>query len=665
MQKIFSFNKHHCFKNLFRSASFIVTIVGLLAVGLPQFSSGQDKKLWLVGGQNLNNTRNAESEKKITPQNAHNLAVKWAFTTQGDVSATPTVDESGVYFPDWKGNLYKVNPQTGAAMWSHNLSFYTGINGHFARMSPAIAGNRLVIGTQLNFGYPATFNGAHVIAINKNTGALLWKTTVESFPFAIITQSPVVDGNFVYVGVASLEEGVAADPNYPCCSFRGSMVCLNLTTGSIVWKTYMTPGGKGFSGCSVWGSSPVVDKKRNTVYVTTGNNYKVPQAVLDCAGSGGTAAQIRACVMTIDGSAQNYFDAFVALDATTGAVKWANSVIPFDAWTVACFYGGPNCPDNAGPDYDFGQGPALFQVGKGNQKRDLLGAGQKSGIYWALNPDNGAIVWQNQVGPGSTLGGLQWGSAVDGDRIYTAVSNYYYIPHLMTTGPGSGNTVKGGFWAGLDAETGNRLWEVAGTKAPAVGPFPTGAIASNQGMVSVANGVVFGGAMDATGTMYAFDAVSGAKLWSFESGGSVNSGASIVDGTVYWGSGYSNFGIGTPNNKLYAFSIPENQNQHNKYLATSEAVQVGKTLVPDGNWVSVSPNPFQNSNLMLTVKGETKKQVVWYLVNAQGAVVSTGKFEAVSDNHKQDLQLGVIAPGSYMLKVESTTKRETLKLVRQ
>src|SRR5215216_5648690 len=127
---------------------------------------GQDKKLWLIAGQNLNNTRSADKENKITPQNAGSLEVKWAFTTGGDVSATPTVDEDAVYFPDWAGNLYKVNAETGVAIWGHPISFYTGVTGDFARASPAIDGNKLIIGTQLRRSIPGTLDGAHILAIN-------------------------------------------------------------------------------------------------------------------------------------------------------------------------------------------------------------------------------------------------------------------------------------------------------------------------------------------------------------------------------------------------------------------------------------------------------------------------------------------------------------------
>jgi polyvinyl alcohol dehydrogenase (cytochrome) len=56
--------------------------------------------------------------------------------------------------------------------------------------------------------------------------------------------------------------------------------------------------------------------------------------------------------------------------------------------------------------------------------------------------------------------------------------------------------------------------------------------------------------------MYAINAATGQVLWSFASGGSCLSGAAISNGMVFWGSGHSNFGFGTPNNKLYAFGLP-------------------------------------------------------------------------------------------------------------
>ena len=482
--------------------------------------------------------------------------MKWQFTTAGDVSATPSVDQTAVYFPDWGGKLHALNRETGAVIWSKSISEYTGVADSVCRATPAISGNALIIGTQLD----SSRLGAFVLAIDKRTGALLWSTKVHDHPSAIITQSAVVHDGRIYVGVASAEEAFATDPAYACCSFRGSMLSLDLADGRILWKTDMTPDGKGFSGVAVWGSTPVIDPSRNSVFIATGNNYTVPQAILDCVDAGGNAQQIHDCVMSVDGSAENYFDAVMALDLDTGAIKWVNTVIPFDAWTVGCiFEPNVNCPDPAGPDYDFGQGPALFTLtSKRSGKRQLLGAGQKAGIYWTFNPDTGENVWDTQVGPGSTLGGLEWGSAVADNRIYTAVANSTFAPVTFTVGPQAGRTVKGGFWSALDAATGKILWQVAGNEPPAIpnDTTPPDAIAINTGPVSTANGVVFAGALDAIGTMYALDAATGNILWTFQSGGSVNSSPAIVDGVVYWGSGYKKIS-GTPNNKFYAFEVKE------------------------------------------------------------------------------------------------------------
>ncbi len=87
-------------------------------------------------------------------------------------------------------------------------------------------------------------------------------------------------GNRVYVGTSSLEESFAAFiPGYDCCSFRGQMAALDLTTGAIVWQVRTAP--EGFPGNAVWGSSPAIDPKRGQLYIATGNNYDAPPETLD------------------------------------------------------------------------------------------------------------------------------------------------------------------------------------------------------------------------------------------------------------------------------------------------------------------------------------------------------------------------------------------------
>ena len=517
-----------------RRTLLMVALAGACQLGsAARADGGGDDSNWVTAGQNLKNTRNQAQEHRLGPANASGLKPKWVFTTGGDVSATPAVDEKYVYFPDKAGNLFKLDRRTGAQVWAHKIDEYSGLTGDFARATPAISGNKLIIGDQAS----AIGGGARVFAVDKGTGKLLWVTKVEDHPSAVVTQSAVVYDGKVFVGVSSVEELVAAvQPGYQCCSFRGSMTALDLKTGALLWKTYTVPNLPGFSGGAIWGSTPVIDPGRNSVYVNTGNNYTVPHAILDCA----TATDVKACIDAVPGSSDNHFDSMLSLDLRTGRVRWATPMIPFDSFTVACVFSVPgnedNCSDPRGPDYDFGQGSMLYRAGG----RDLLAAGQKSGVMWALDPSNGHVVWHTQVGPGGSLGGLQWGSATDGKRIYAAVSNNYGLPN------GVGGTA--GTWAALDPATGAILWQTAGT--PAV-------TTSNQGPVSVANGVVYAGTIDKAGTMYALDAASGKTLWTFASGGSVVAGAAIVNGTVYWGSGYGVQGIGLQsNNKFYAFTAP-------------------------------------------------------------------------------------------------------------
>src|ERR1044071_4600159 len=135
--------------------------VMILLVSSPVFAAGGG--LWLTAGHDLRNTRYQNTESIISVANVANLAVKWQFTTGSDVSATPAVDDTAIYVPDWAGNLYALDRNTGAMLWSHQISEYTGVVGDYARTTPAIAGNTLIFGDQGGkFGA-----GARVMAVNK------------------------------------------------------------------------------------------------------------------------------------------------------------------------------------------------------------------------------------------------------------------------------------------------------------------------------------------------------------------------------------------------------------------------------------------------------------------------------------------------------------------
>ena len=520
-------------KQSFAAPALVAAMTGILL--MPAVATASQGSEWTSAGGNRQNTRYQQAEHTLSVANVNGLTPKWVLQTGGDVSATPAVDADTVYVPDWAGNLYAVDKLTGAVRWTVSIATATGVPGDKARATPAVTEDKVIIGTQGPFG-----GGGKILAFNKSTGQLIWSTQADSHLAAIITQSATVFDGRVYVGVASVEEALAATvPGYQL-SFRGSMLALDLETGAILWKTYTAP--QGYTGNAVWGSSPAIDTKRGQVYIATGNNYSVPQEVLDCVSNAGSDPDSQSACLSSD----DHFDSVLALNMNTGAILWATHAIPYDAWTLDCipFLGdGDLCPDPAGPGYDFAQAPALFRIKFAMGKPfDVVGAGQKSGQYWVLDADTGSVLWVTQAGPGGTTGGLQWGSAVDGQRIYTANANSNAVPWMLP----DGSITTDGVWSAMDTRTGELLWQVT----------PSGG-GSTSGPVTTANGVVFGCSLDPQGHMYALNGATGAVLWSFASSGSCLSGAAISDGMLFWGSGYSNFGLGTSNDKLFAFGLPD------------------------------------------------------------------------------------------------------------
>jgi polyvinyl alcohol dehydrogenase (cytochrome) len=472
---------------------------------------------WPVGGHDLANTRSNPFERTITPSNAARLAVRWSVATLGEVSATPAVVGGAVYFPDWAGFFTKVDARTGRVIWSRRVSDYTGVAGDISRTSPAVSHGLAYIGDQGG----ALGAGARLIAVDAETGERAWSRVVDDHPAAVLTQSPMVYGGVVYEGVSSQEEAAAGTAGYQCCTFRGSLNALDAASGRPLWKTSTVPdnGGApgGYSGGAVWGGTPAIDPARHRIYITTGNNYEVPRSAKDCQEAGGTAAE---CL-----SPDDHINSILALDLRTGAIQWAAGPRRFDDWNGGCIPGFPpdNCPNSPGPDFDFGEGPHLFTMHAGGRTRQVVGAGQKSGEYWAVDAATGEVLWSAAAGPGGFNGGIQWGSATDGKRVYLAQADSARLPYTLP----NGQTITSGSFAALDPATGRIRWQIAD---------PTGA--GDTAAVTTANGVVYAGSL--SGRMFALDAATGAILWQFQGQGASAAGPAVVDGTVYWGNGYSN-----------------------------------------------------------------------------------------------------------------------------
>jgi polyvinyl alcohol dehydrogenase (cytochrome) len=292
------------------------------------------------------------------------------------------------------------------------------------------------------------------------------------------------------------------------------------------------------------------------VYGTFGQPYTEPDSVKNCHGNG----FIESCEQP-----GSYLKSIVAFDVKTGQPQWSYRVQGHDPWLRACGNQPVSvtwcAPESDGEKWDIGgSGANVMRLRMDGHWRDVVGVGGKSGVYVLLDANTGEFIWNTLIGPGGDQGGMEWGTAFDGERIYASITNHHHIPYKLTeNGVLSNITVTGGSWAALDPITGNILWQTADPQMETL-PGVSGMVGVwDLAPITVANGVVYASSMAKLKNqdqMFALDAATGAILWQFGAGSSVNSGPAVANGVVYWGSGYSRSGVeGSGNNKLYAFSI--------------------------------------------------------------------------------------------------------------
>lgn len=464
------------------------------------------------------------------------MELKWAFGFQGDAIAfaAPTVVDGTLFVGSASGVVHAMDAVTGCAYWVYRA---TGSVRSAILAAGTGTSRMLLFGDQAGWFH----------ALDANTGALRWKRLIDEHAAVRLTGSPVVHGEVVYVPAASAEEAFAANPNYGCCTFRGSVTALHVRDGETVWKTYMVePPAKtgvtragtdtfGPSGAGIW-AAPTVDEKRGVLYVATGDNYSHPASATS--------------------------DAVVALDLASGRIVWSKQATLNDVYNVACAFRGANCPTDSGPDHDFGASAMLVTTAAG---KSVLVAGQKSGVVYALDPDQeGKILWQTRVGKGGALGGVQWGMASDGRNVYAAVADPVRRGGTTFQGNAQFDPSEGGGLTALRIEDGTKVWFAAGS--PCTPPRP-GCSPAQSGALSVIEGAVLSGSMD--GHLRAFSMEDGRILWDVDTvkrydtvngvqaaGGSLDgAGPVIAGGRVYVNSGYPRFG-GVPGNVLLVFGVP-------------------------------------------------------------------------------------------------------------
>jgi polyvinyl alcohol dehydrogenase (cytochrome) len=494
--------------------------------------AGSPKVAWNGWSPSSGNTRYQPGDAAgVTLDQVRRLKLKWAYGFDHDIVAfaQPSVLDRYLFVGSASGMIQALSTDSGCVHWTYQAS--APVRAAIL-VVPIGDGHAILFGDQYGWFY----------SLDAETGGLLWKKRVEPNESVRLTAAPVAYQGSVFVGVASWEEGRTSNPDYPCCTFRGAVAALRIKDGSQVWKTYTirerprqsAKNQWGPSGASVWGA-PTIDAKRGLLYVTTGDNFSEP--------------------------ASNMSDAVVALELATGRIVWSRQTTPGDVWNSSCNQKN-NCP---GPDHDYGSSVLLEKDGNG---RELLLAGQKSGMVYALDPDNkGKVVWQIRVAKGGVNGGVQWGMASDGQKLYAASSDVVRLPGSnadpLDPRPRPLDPTQGGGLTALRIGTGEKVWY---TPPVACGQRP-GCSPAQSAAVTAIPGVVFSGSLD--GHLRAYSAEEGRVLWDFDTvreyqtvngvpgtGGSLNGpGPVVVGGMVFVNSGYGRAGI--PGNVLLAFAPEE------------------------------------------------------------------------------------------------------------
>jgi len=510
---------------------------------------------WATLGVSTNSSR-FQRHPELSVSDIPKLKLKWAFTMQG--GGQPMVVGDWLFMTNRGGKFFALDAKSGCVHWS--------LSGAGSRTTPS------VIRSNVSPSGWATFigtNGRVIRAIDAQTGKDIWRSEpLEAHPAALLTGTPIAYGDRLFVPMSSLEEVTGAQESYPCCSFRGSLSALDIKTGKVLWKTYtitepLKPTRKnakgtqlqGPAGAAIW-ASPTIDEKRKLIYVVTGDSY--------------TDADTKGA------------DAVMAVEMETGKVRWSHQVTEADNFTLACGAGpmrNSSCPENEGPDVDFGASPILFKLNNG---RDVVVAGQKSGVVYGFDTDNGKMIWKTAVGSGSALGGIEWGIGAD-DR-------YVFVPNADTVllideilkrrgeplFMGVDLPAKPGLSA-LDPATGKVTWHVPAPIAPCKYANPARerargeCVRAQSAAPAVIPGAVFSGTVD--GWMRAYDSSTGKIIWAYSTtaqtydtvngikgqpgGGIDGMGPTIAHGMVYFMSGFNGASStgSNGNNVLLAFSV--------------------------------------------------------------------------------------------------------------
>jgi alcohol dehydrogenase (cytochrome c) len=447
--------------------------------------------------------------RQINPTNVSQMGVKWVFAVpnSGRLQGTPQVHD-GVMYVTNTNTVIALDAGSGARLWEYSRPATAGLIGNARspgnNRSVSIAGDKVFMQT----------DHAHLIALNRHTGQLLWDTEMADYRQNYnATGSLLAVENLVVAGTAGGEEGV-----------RGFLAAYDQETGKEVWRFWTIPA-KGEPGSETWdgidiehGGGPTwltgsYDPVAKTVYWPTGN------AGPDFNGDNRKGDNLYTCSV-------------LALDVRTGKLKWHFQATPHDEW-----------------DWDAVQPLVLVDAEWKGQPRKLLLQANRNGFFYVLDRTDGKMLmatplvkkltWAKEIAPDGrpvmnpnqvpTREGALICPAVEGaanffSTSYNPATHLFYVNTLercavytkrVTPDWKAGRGYQGGggrrdpndkpqkILRAIDINTGKYAWEL-----PQNGEGNTW-----TGTLSTAGGLVIFG--DDSGALSAADASSGKRLWSF------------------------------------------------------------------------------------------------------------------------------------------------------
>ncbi|PCJ24035.1 MAG: hypothetical protein COA96_10520 [SAR86 cluster bacterium] len=485
-----------------------------------------------------NNPRHLNAAQAgLTTANMSNLELSWAiaFPETSSLRAAPVIVGSTIFYAaSDSGRVFALDTESGCAKWVYNAD---------SRLRSSMTYDVIDDVGMLVF---SDGNGM-IHSLNAENGEANWVVSGQaSDNQGMLTGTPVIHGDKIIVPVSGSGVLSGGNPRYECCENHGAITTLNVRTGEKLWEYHTMPTAeytgavsstgvkqRGPSGAPIW-TTPTVDAKRGQIYITTGENTSHPTT--------GTS------------------DSVIALNLETGEEIWVFQALANDMWNYGCTTAGPNCiilADTNSVDFDFG-GPAVL-VNAGEQ--ELLIAGQKSGDIWALDPDTGAVVWNQSVGEGTALGGNHWGIATDSERAFMTINDP----------AGMSGTSKPGIYTYF-LGTGEPSWfyevqpDCNDDRSDRI--RNCGARTGFSATPLSVDGAVIAGGLD--GRLFIFNSDSGEILFQYDTvtdfetvngvegyGGSIDSHSIAAgSGMVFIGSGYGSFGQ-IAGNVLLAFKPSE------------------------------------------------------------------------------------------------------------